>query len=124
MVILGYLWSVICNLFRLDVLLTRSRFLYQGREVSYSSVLDRSISSRRQALYKAHGFDIERWMELAGEAKSLRKDIGKIAEDYDEHKWRERKAAQEVKDKKQDNDIEDMKKAVQHTRESSEDRTS
>ncbi|KAF8902582.1 hypothetical protein CPB84DRAFT_1678813 [Gymnopilus junonius] len=49
-VILGYLW-----------------FLYQGREVSYTSVLARSISARREALYKAQGFDIERWIELVNE---------------------------------------------------------
>lgn len=60
------------------------RFLYQGREVSYSSVLAQSISKRRDALYKAHGFDIERWVELVGERKSLRREIGRIAEDYEE----------------------------------------
>jgi len=66
-VICGYLW-----------------FLYQGREVSYSSILDRSISARREALYKARGLDIDRWLDLVGEAKSLRKEIRRIAEDYDE----------------------------------------
>lgn len=60
------------------------RFLYQGREVSYSSILDQSISRRREALYKLRGLDIERWMELVGEAKRLRKEIARIAEDYDE----------------------------------------
>ncbi|KAJ3550902.1 hypothetical protein NMY22_g130 [Coprinellus aureogranulatus] len=66
-VILGYLW-----------------FLYQGREVSYSSVLAQSISKRRDQLYRNHGFDIERWVELVGERKSLRREIGRIAEDYEE----------------------------------------
>lgn len=66
-VILGYLW-----------------FLYQGREVSYSSVLAQSISKRRDTLYKTHGFDVERWMDLVGERKSLRKEIGRIAEDYED----------------------------------------
>lgn len=60
------------------------RFLYQGREVSYSSVLDRSISTRREALYKSRGLDIEHWMDLVAEAKGLRKEIARIAEDYDE----------------------------------------
>ena len=64
------------------------RFLYQGREVSYRSVLDRSISTRRQALYKSHGFDIERWADLLSEERALRKEIGKIAEDYDEETWK------------------------------------
>ncbi|KAH8823382.1 hypothetical protein DL96DRAFT_1617433 [Flagelloscypha sp. PMI_526] len=66
MVILGYLW-----------------FLYQGREVSYSSVLKRSISARREALYVKHGFNAERWDDLMTEAKTIKKDISRIAEDYD-----------------------------------------
>ncbi|GLB35757.1 putative mitochondrial calcium uniporter [Lyophyllum shimeji] len=66
-VICGYLW-----------------FLYQGREVSYSSVLHRSISTRREMLYKARGFDIDQWADLMGEARSLRKQIARIAEDYEE----------------------------------------
>ncbi|KAH7915958.1 hypothetical protein BJ138DRAFT_1140835 [Hygrophoropsis aurantiaca] len=78
-VICGYLW-----------------FLYQGREVSYTSVLDRSISSRREALYKARGFDIERWMDLGTEAKNLRREIRMIAEDYDESGKEEKKHEGEV----------------------------
>ncbi|KAK0460616.1 uncharacterized protein EV420DRAFT_1267886 [Desarmillaria tabescens] len=65
-VICGYLW-----------------FLYRGREVSYSSVLDSSISTRREALYKAHGLDIDRWLDLVSEKKGLVKEIGRIAEDYE-----------------------------------------
>jgi calcium uniporter protein, mitochondrial len=62
------------------------RFLYQGREVSYSSVLHRSISARREALYKSRGFDIDRWLELVGEAKEVRSEIGRIAQDYDKYR--------------------------------------
>ncbi|KAI5887277.1 uncharacterized protein SCHCODRAFT_02641168 [Schizophyllum commune H4-8] len=69
-VICGYLW-----------------FLYQGREVSYTSVLDHSISSRREALYASRGLDIERYADLVAEARSLRREISKIAEDYDRDKW-------------------------------------
>ncbi|PPR07824.1 hypothetical protein CVT24_003101 [Panaeolus cyanescens] len=69
-VILGYLW-----------------FLYQGREVSYTSVLARSISARRDALYKARKFDIERWMELLSEKKALKSQIEKIARDYEEDEF-------------------------------------
>ncbi|KAK7053036.1 hypothetical protein VNI00_004357 [Paramarasmius palmivorus] len=65
-VICGYLW-----------------FLYQGREVSYSSVLDSSVSARREQLYKSKGFDLERWVELVHERKALMKEIGRIKEDYD-----------------------------------------
>ncbi|KAK0499049.1 hypothetical protein EDD18DRAFT_1155112 [Armillaria luteobubalina] len=67
-VICGYLW-----------------FLYQGREVSYSSVLDSSISTRREALYKTHGLDIDRWLDLVSEKKGLVKEIGRIAQDYEGH---------------------------------------
>ncbi|KAK0224153.1 hypothetical protein IW262DRAFT_1371426 [Armillaria fumosa] len=67
-VICGYLW-----------------FLYQGREVSYSSVLDSSISTRRETLYKTHGLDINRWLDLVSEKKGLVKEIGRIAQDYEGH---------------------------------------
>lgn len=66
-VVCGYLW-----------------FLYQGREVSYTSVLDRSVSTRREALYKSRGLDIGRWMELLGERRTLKNEIERIAEDYDD----------------------------------------
>ncbi|KIK68297.1 hypothetical protein GYMLUDRAFT_711824 [Collybiopsis luxurians FD-317 M1] len=66
-VICGYLW-----------------FLYQGREVSYSSVLDRSVSARREALYKQRGLDIDKWVELGSERKHLMKEIGQIREDYEQ----------------------------------------
>ncbi|KAL1948151.1 hypothetical protein VTO73DRAFT_12226 [Trametes versicolor] len=72
-VILGYMW-----------------FLMRGREVSYSSLLHHSVSARRETLYKSRGLDIDRWMDLVSEAKSLRKEISKIAEDYDEQVWKER----------------------------------
>ncbi|PFH51157.1 hypothetical protein AMATHDRAFT_47310 [Amanita thiersii Skay4041] len=80
-VICGYLW-----------------FLYQGHDMSYSSVLDRSISSRREALYKARGLDIDEWMDLVIEAKRLRKDIGRIAQDYDEQGSRVTESVKERKD--------------------------
>ncbi|KAG6911373.1 hypothetical protein DXG01_001044 [Tephrocybe rancida] len=60
-------------------------FLYQGREVSYTSVLHRSISTRREALYTSRGFDIEHWTYLTSEAMDVRKEILRIAEDYDEN---------------------------------------
>ncbi|KAJ8522095.1 hypothetical protein ONZ45_g1329 [Pleurotus djamor] len=88
-VICGYLW-----------------FLYQGREVSYSSVLDQSISSRRQALYKARGLDIERYFDLVSGARSIRREIGKIAEDYDEAREQEEdEQAQDGDPSKDDNEI-------------------
>ena len=58
------------------------RFLYQGREVSYSSVLSRSISARQRALYSARGFDIERWQELTEERKRLRREVDRIRGEY------------------------------------------
>ncbi|KAJ7814877.1 hypothetical protein B0H14DRAFT_2849074, partial [Mycena olivaceomarginata] len=65
-VMAGYLW-----------------FLYQGREVSYSAILDRSISARRQTLYEARKFDIEHWMDLVSERKKLRAEIRRVEEDYE-----------------------------------------
>lgn len=63
--------------------------------MSYSSVLDRSISTRRQALYKEHGFDIEGWADLMTEAKGLRREIAKIAEDYEGEGEEEEKSRDE-----------------------------
>ncbi|KAF9011712.1 hypothetical protein BDQ17DRAFT_1272035 [Cyathus striatus] len=92
-VVLGYLW-----------------FLYRGREVSYSSVLHSSISARREALYKARGLDIELWMDLVSERRHLRKEIRRIAEDYDpdsnrgardyDDNWRKADEAEKAKDEK------------------------
>ena len=65
MIILGYLW-----------------FLYQGREVSYSSVMDSSISRRRSQLYEARGLNIDHWTDLVMEEKAIKREISKIAQDY------------------------------------------
>ncbi|GJJ16298.1 hypothetical protein Clacol_010595 [Clathrus columnatus] len=54
-----------------------------GREVSYTSVLSQSVSARRLALYKAKGFNLERWADLIAERKTLRREMNRIAEDYD-----------------------------------------
>ncbi|KAF8584604.1 DUF607-domain-containing protein [Ramaria rubella] len=74
-VICGYLW-----------------FLYKGRELSYSSVLNQSVSARRDALYKSRGLDIEHWIDLITEQKALRREMNKIAQDYDV-RWEDREAA-------------------------------
>lgn len=65
MIILGYSW-----------------FLYQGREVSYSSIMDRSISKRRSQLYESKGFDLDRWSDLVAEEKVIKREISRIAQDY------------------------------------------
>jgi len=73
-------------------------FLYRGREVSYSSILNSSVSARRQALYSSRGFDIEKWMDLHTNAKSLKREISKIAQDYDENgEWTDDSAAEAAK---------------------------
>lgn len=72
------------------VIKLEDRFLYQGREVSYPSVLNRSISSRREALYQIRGFDFELWTELLTEKKNLCRAIGQIAEDYNKGQSRKR----------------------------------
>ena len=59
------------------------RFLYQGREVSYSSILSTSISARRQALYTTRGLDLQRYVDLVEEKRALTREVAKIAVDYD-----------------------------------------
>ncbi|KAI8989238.1 hypothetical protein BD414DRAFT_330327 [Trametes punicea] len=93
-VILGYMW-----------------FLLRGREVSYSSVLHHSVSARREALYKARGLDIDRWLELVNEAKSLHKEISKIADDYDERRWKESEEEREARERGQKAQAGDAKEA-------------
>lgn len=60
-----------------------SFLVYHNREVSYSSLLDLSISARQRRLYDQHGLNIEWWTEAVAEAKTLRKEISRIAADYD-----------------------------------------
>lgn len=51
-------------------LLASCAFLvYHNREVSYSSLLDLSITARQQRLYDQHGLNIERWTEM-GESQN------------------------------------------------------
>ena len=57
-------------------------FLQQGREVSYSSVMNTSVSRRRAQLYESRGFDIDRWTDLVTEEKAIKREISKIAQDY------------------------------------------
>ncbi|KAJ1299651.1 hypothetical protein OPQ81_011393 [Rhizoctonia solani] len=68
-IICGYLW-----------------FLYQGREASYSSLLKQSISTRRVRLYESKGLDLDLWADLVTEEKHLKREIHKIADDYN-IKW-------------------------------------
>lgn len=61
-------------------------FLYQGREVSYSSLLKQSVSTRRAKLYESKGLDVDLWADLVTEEKQLKREIHKIAADYN-IKW-------------------------------------
>ena len=61
----------------------RAKRQYHNREVSYSSLLDLSITARQRALYDKHGLNIEKWTESVAEAKTLRREIARIAKDYD-----------------------------------------
>lgn len=79
-----------------------NRFLYRGREVSYSSVLAQSISRRRDVLYKSRGLDIIKWEEMVAEKRALNKEISRIAEDYEDRLPREKsqEEAEELKEEK------------------------
>ncbi|CAE6438484.1 unnamed protein product, partial [Rhizoctonia solani] len=57
-------------------------FLYQGK----TSRLYQSISTRRAGLYKSKGLDLDLWAELVTEEKQLKREIHKIADDYN-IKW-------------------------------------
>ncbi|WVQ72759.1 hypothetical protein IAR50_002319 [Cryptococcus sp. DSM 104548] len=57
--------------------------IYHNREVSYSSLLDLSITARQRRLYGEAGLDLDRWTEMVSEAKTLRREIERIAADYD-----------------------------------------
>ncbi|KAI5118836.1 hypothetical protein M0805_006156 [Coniferiporia weirii] len=65
-VISGYLW-----------------FLWHNREVSYRTVLSETTSRRQQKLYAERGFDIEAYHELIDEVKGLRREIKRVAWDYE-----------------------------------------
>lgn len=58
-------------------------FLVHNREVSYRAVLTETTTRRQQRLYIEKGFNIDRYEELIDECKELRKQIRKVAEDYD-----------------------------------------
>ncbi len=57
-------------------------FLYHNRDVSYASVIHTAASIRQQRLYRQEGFDIEQWRDLVEEGKSVRKEIQRIASEY------------------------------------------
>lgn len=63
-------------------------FLYYRREVSYRALLHMTVNSRQMKLYTERGFDIDRWEELISDARSLRREIRNIADQYDV-KWDE-----------------------------------
>jgi len=58
-------------------------FLWHNREVSYRAVLMETTSNRQQKLYSLRGFNIEHYQDLIEDAKALRKDIKRVAWDYD-----------------------------------------
>ncbi len=64
-------------------------FLWHNREVSYRSALHITVSHQQNRLYTAHGLDIGAWESLVEEANSLRKEIKKVAEEYDVE-WNEK----------------------------------
>ena len=65
-------------------------FLWHNREVSYRSALNITVSRRQNQLYNSRGFDIARWETLVEEANALRKEIKKVADEYDVE-WDEKK---------------------------------
>ena len=74
--------------------------------MSYSSILNRSVSSRRNNLYVSRGLDIDKWADLVTEQKALRKEISRIKEDYDAG-WKEGRKSDkdEVDEERKDAEI-------------------
>ena len=58
-------------------------FLYHNREVSYRSAMNFTISRRQQQLYTDRGFDLRKWEALIEDANSLRREVKKVASEYD-----------------------------------------
>lgn len=58
-------------------------FLWHNREVSYRSALHATVSHQQNRLYTSRGFDIGTWESLVEEANTLRKEVKKVAEEYD-----------------------------------------
>jgi hypothetical protein len=71
-----YMTSLAC------LILGYAYFLYHNREMSYSQVLHTAASARQQRLYQAKGFDMAHWRDLVDEGKDLRKEIRRIAAEY------------------------------------------
>lgn len=71
--------------------------------MSYSSVLSSSILSRRQALYRSRGFEIQRWSDLTDERRALRREIQRIAVDYDVG-WKEGDSIKEIEETEKDDE--------------------
>jgi division protein CdvB (Snf7/Vps24/ESCRT-III family) len=97
-------------------------FLWHNREVSYRSALHATVSHQQNRLYTARGFDIGTWESLVEEANSLRKEVKKVAEEYDvdwnemqdeaseivhEALRKERKKKDKVRDEDEDEDDDD-----------------
>ena len=56
-------------------------------------------------------------MDLITEAKSLRKEISKIADDYDERRWKERIEEREKAEDQARKEVEEIKKTVREAEE-------
>ena len=58
-------------------------FLFISRELSYQAALKITVSRRQAALYQARGFDADVWEVLVQDANDLRREVRKVAEEYD-----------------------------------------
>jgi len=58
-------------------------FLFISRDLSYKAAMNITVSRRQHALYQERGFNMEKWEMLVAEANALRKEIRKVADEYD-----------------------------------------
>jgi len=85
-------------------------FLVHNRQVSYRSAMNITINRRQSALYEKKGFDVRKWEELIEEGNKLRREIKSVAQEYDVD-W----------DEKQDEESENVIKALKEHREKKKD---
>jgi hypothetical protein len=79
------------------------------------------VSTRREALYKTRGLDIERWVDLVSEAKSLKREINSIAKDYDTEQEKEKATRDHPDEKVEEEDLKRDEKVAKLSRKDKDD---
>ena len=73
-------------------------FLWHNREVSYRAAMSLTVSRKQSKLYAERGFDLRRWEALMVEGILLRREIKRIAVEYDSEWDESEEGGEEVKE--------------------------